>query len=154
MSISTTSQLRIQTFLVVFLETIVRKLFFWESDPVRIGKLIRWIHHTGAIVLGMLIFLNHTVYQSYFMFVGLYFFMFIVWAHHIITGGCIISKLEQRLIGDEVSFIDPILECLHIPITQESSSGLVLLTSSLIFMMLTLEFMSRTISGVQGFLKR
>lgn len=152
MSISST--LRIQTFLVVLLESIVRKLFFWETDPARIGKLIRWIHHTGAIILGMLIFLNHTIYQSYILFIGLYFFMFLIWAHHIITGGCIISKLEQRLIGDEASFIDPILEVFHIPITPESSSGLVLLTSSLIFMMLTLELMSRTISGVQGIMYR
>jgi hypothetical protein len=151
---SQSSTLRIQTFLVVLLESIVRKLFFWETDSARIGKLIRWIHHTGAIVLGMLIFLNHTLYQSYILFLGLYFFMFIVWAHHIITGGCIISKLEQRLIGDEASFIDPILEVFHIPITPESSSGLVLLSSSLIFMMLTLELMSRTISGVQGMFHR
>jgi hypothetical protein len=151
---SQSSTLRIQTFLVVLLESIVRKLFFWETDSARIGKLIRWIHHTGAIVLGMLIFLNHTVYQSYMLFLGLYLFMFIVWAHHIITGGCIISKLEQRLIGDESSFIDPILEAFHIPITPESSSGLVLLSSSLIFMMLTLELMSRTISGVQGLFKK
>jgi hypothetical protein len=151
---SQSSTLRIQTFLVVLLESIVRKLFFWETDSARIGKLIRWIHHTGAIILGMLIFLNHTLYQSYILFLGLYFFMFIVWAHHIITGGCIISKLEQRLIGDEASFIDPILEVFHIPITPESSSGLVLLSSSLIFMMLTLELMSRTISGVQGMFHR
>ena len=151
---SQSSTLRIQTFLVVLLESIVKKLFFWESDSARIGKLIRWIHHTGAIILAMLIFLNHTIYQSYVLFVGLYFFMFLVWAHHIITGGCIISKLEQKLIGDEASFVDPILEVFHIPITPESSSGLVLLTSSLIFMMLTLEMMSRTISGVQGMFRK
>jgi hypothetical protein len=151
---SQSSTLRIQTFLVVLLESIVKKLFFWETDSARIGKLIRWIHHTGAIIFGMLIFLNHTIYQSYILFIGLYFFMFLIWAHHIITGGCIISKLEQRLIGDESSFTDPILEFFHVPITPESSSGLVLMTSSLIFMMLTLELMSRTISGVQGMFHR
>jgi hypothetical protein len=154
MSISHSSQLRIQTFLVTLLETLILKLFYWETEPARIGKLIRWVHHAGAIILAMLIFLNHTLYQSYFLFVCLYFFMFLIWAHHILTGGCIISKLEQRLIGDHVSFTDPFLEFLHIPITEESSSGLVLLMSSIIFMMLSLEFMSRTISGVQGLLHR
>lgn len=151
---SQSSTLRIQTFLVVFLETLVRKLFFWETDAARIGKFIRWIHHTGAIIFGMLIFLNHTIYQSYILFIALYIFMFLIWAHHILTGGCIISKLEQKLIGDDSSFTDPILDFFHIPVTNDSSSGLVLLISSLIFMMLTLELMSRTISGVQGLLRK
>lgn len=151
---SHSSTLQIQAFLLVFLETIVKKLFFWETDPVRIGKLIRWIHHTVSIILGMLIFLNHTIYQSYMLFICLYFFVFFIWAQHIITGGCIISKLEQRLISDESSFIDPILEAFHIPVSSESTSGLVVLSSSIIFMMLTLELMSRTISGVQGMFHR
>jgi len=79
--------------------------------------------------------------------------MVIVWIHHILTGGCIVSKLEQRLIGDKTSFVDPILEAFHMPITPETTSGVVIMGSTLVMVMMTLEISARTIMTLRSYLR-
>jgi hypothetical protein len=135
------------------IEKYIREFFFWESDPVRIGKMIRFLHHMTMYSLITLYVVLHTILPSYFLFCILYAWMLFIWVHHICTGGCIVSKVEQRLIGDSVSFIDPILLGFHIPVTPETTSAVVILTSSIIIFMSTMELISRTVLTLPPYLR-
>lgn len=142
-----------QEYLLIILEPFFKKLFFWETDPVRIGKLIRVVHTISMYLLFFSIITVHTIFPSYFLLLIIYLLWFCVWAHHILTGGCIISKLEQRLIGDKTSFLDPILEVFNIPITPQTTTGTVVLGSSLILFMMTLELSARTVLTLNSYLR-
>jgi len=140
-----------QEYLLNILEPFFKNLFFWETDPVRIGKLIRFIHHFIVYVIGILIILSHTLIPSYFLLCLVYIMCILVWIQHITTGGCISSKLEQKLIGDNSSFIDPILEIFNIPITPQTTSGIVVMGSTLLIFMLSLELCARTVLNIKSY---
>ena len=153
MSISLIDTSWYQEYLLNIIEPLFKKLFFWETDPIRIGKLIRLLHTNSMYILFFSIIAVHTIIPSYFLLLIIYIIYFFVWVHHILTGGCIISKLEQRLIGDSDSFIDPILEVFNIPITPQTTSGAVIMGSSIILFMMTLEISARTIMTLNSYLR-
>jgi hypothetical protein len=142
-----------QDYLLDILEPFCKKLFFWESDPVRIGKLIRFTHHSIVYTIGISIIVVHTIMPSYFLLCILYLACLLIWIQHITTGGCISSKLEQRLIGDKNSFIDPILEVFNIPITPQTTSGIVVMGSTLVIFMMSLELCARTVLTLNSYLR-
>lgn len=142
-----------QEYLLNILEPFFKKIIFWETDPVRIGKLIRVLHTNSMYLLFFSIIAVHTVIPSYFLLLILYLIWFCVWAHHVLTGGCIISKLEQKLIGDNNSFIDPLLDVFNIPITPQTTTGAVIMGSTLILFMMTLELSARTVMTLNSYLR-
>lgn len=123
-------------------EWIAHKIFFWEHDLVRKGKLLRAVHHFFSHVLVVLIVVSHTLYPSFLLQSILLFLCTLVWISHILTNGCTISKVEQKWIGDSTSFVDPFLELFHIEPTQQLSIAFLVWTSSLVVLMLSLEWVS------------
>jgi len=141
----------IQDYLLDILEPLSKKVFFWENEPVRIGKLIRFTHHSIVYFIGVLIIVSHTIYPSYFLLCFVYILCLLIWIQHITTGGCLSSKLEQKLIGDSSSFVDPILEVFNIPITPQSTSGIVVMGSTLVIFMMSLELCARTVLNIKSY---
>ena len=131
-------------------ENIFRKVLFWENDDKRIGIFIRFLHHSIIYICFIWYIIIHTFMPSYLLFLLFYCIAGLIWLQHIIVGGCIFSKIESRLIGDKKSFVDPILDTFHIPITPESTSGIVRLGSTLGIFMLSCELMARTINGIRA----
>jgi hypothetical protein len=132
------------------LEAVLRKLFFWESDDKRIGGCVRFLHHSLIYIGFIWYILIHTIMPSYVLFILFYCFVGIVWLQHCICRGCLFSRVECRLIGDSKSFVDPILETFHIPITPESTAGIVVLGSTMAMFMLTFELVGRTIINIRS----
>ena len=131
------------------LEYILRKAIFWEKDDKQMGRIIRFIHYGFMYFMTFLYILNHTFLPSYLIFVLYYCTFLLMFIHHIICGGCIWTVIENRLIGDQQCFIDPLLEIFHIPTTSEVSSGVFILLSCLFMGFLTLELILRTTLSVQ-----
>ena len=129
-------------------EWIVHRVFFWESDNVKKGRIVRAIHHAGTIALGTLILVSHTLYPAFWLQTILLGFCLLVWIQHILTNGCVISKVEQKLIGDETSFLDPFLDLFHIEATEQSKRGILILGSTLSVALLSLEWIGRVIHKV------
>lgn len=132
-------------------ETVLRWIFFWETDPVRLGTLIRFLHHSFVYCMILLYIFIHSLYPSYPLLVLFTFLMGLVWAQHILTGGCILSKLEQRYLSDTKSFVDPILAILQMPVTRESAIGLTTYTSTLVLAMSSMEVLARTCMYIRTF---
>ena len=134
-------------------EQFFRFIFFWEKDDTRIGHLIRWIHHAVMYCILVMIIVTHTLLpESFVLLLSVYICVVLIWIQHIVTGGCLVSKVEQKLLKDTNSFVDPFLELFHIPITPESTVGVTIMGSTLVVVMLELEVFARGSIAVHEFI--
>jgi hypothetical protein len=126
-----------------WMEWAVHKVLFWEEDPVRKGKILRYIHDFMSNALIILIVISHTLYPAFWLQTVILCICILVWLQHVACNGCIVSKVEQKLIGDTRSFATPILEVYHIEPTKELTSALIILGSSVSVFFLSLERFAR-----------
>ena len=132
-------------------EWIIHRVFFWESDDAKKGRIVRAIHHAGVFALWTMIIVSHTVYPAFWLQSIILGFYLMVWTQHVLTNGCVISKVEQKLIGDETSFLDPFLDLFHIEATEQSKRGILMLGSTIVASLLSLEWISRVFHKVIPF---
>lgn len=130
---------------VEWTEWLVDTIMFWESDKKRKGRILRAIHHFFSYALIILIIISHTLYPAFWLQTILLFSCGMVWIQHVVTNGCVISKVEQKWLEDETSFIDPFLELVHVEVSNSSKPGILILASSLAVFMLSLEWTGRMI---------
>ncbi len=133
-------------------ERLVRILFFWETNDKKLGILVRFLHHSLIYTTLIWYIVIHTFIPSFILFIGFYLFCFIVWLHQIISWGCTLNRLEQKLIGDTATFVGPILEIFHIPVTPESTDGVVVMGSTVCLFFLTFELVSRSIVNIRSWI--
>jgi hypothetical protein len=127
------------------LETGIRWLFFWESDDVKIGRLLRTFHHYFIISLIACYFLIHVLAPSYWYLLGIWCCFTLIWISHIINGGCVLTRIEQKLTGEKATIIDPLLELFQIPVSKETTLGITIMTSTVCFLFITSELVTRTL---------
>lgn len=128
---------------IEWVEWAVHSLLFWEEDPKRKGKILRSFHHFFMHALLVMIIISHTLYPTFFLQTIILGICICIWIQHILTNGCVVSKVEQKLLQDSENFVDPILEIFHIIPTREISIAIVILGSTLTTLLLTLEWISR-----------
>jgi len=145
--------LNMQHYAVDWTEWIVHRMFFWESDDAKKGRIVRALHHAGVYALVTLIIVSHTIYPAFWLQTCLLFFCILVWIQHMVTHGCVISKVEQKLLKDESSFLDPFLELYQIEATENSKQGILMLGSSLLVFMLSLEWIARAFHKLIPFVR-
>ena len=127
-------------------ESFFRKLFFWEKDDRKIGGILRFFHYCASYFLILIYIINHTVYPSYWLLLAFYCMYCLIFIHHLICGGCIITKVEHRLLQDEQCFIDPLLQIFHVPTAPEVSNPVFIMLSCFLMGIFTIEFIGRTIA--------
>ena len=132
-----------ESFATEWSEWAVHKVLFWEDDPVRKGKLVRYIHDFLSNTMIVLIVISHTLYPAFWLQTIVLFICVIVWLQHLVCNGCVISKVEQKLIGDTRSFAAPFLEVFHIEPTKELGSAMIIMGSTLVVFFLGLEWIAR-----------
>jgi hypothetical protein len=132
-----------ESFATEWSEWVVHKVLFWEEDPVRKGKLVRYIHDFLSNTMIVLIVISHTLYPAFWLQSIVLFICVIVWLQHLVCNGCVISKVEQKLIGDTRSFAAPFLEVFHIEPTKELGSAMIIMGSTLVVFFLGLEWIAR-----------
>jgi hypothetical protein len=128
---------------VEWTEWLVHQVFFWETDNEKKGRFVRAIHHFASYSLLTMIVVAHTLYPAFWLQTSLLFLCGLVWIHHMLTHGCVISKVEQKLIGDDGSFLDPFLEMFGIEVSERSKQGILMLGSTLGMFLLVLEWIGR-----------
>ena len=133
-----------------FLEMVLRWIFFWETDDKRLGHLIYFLHQSSVMFTVVCYMVIHTLYPSYIILGILWIITCFVWLLHIFTGGCVLTRIEQKLTGEKNTIIDPLLEIFHIPNTKETSMGITVLLSTVFMAALSFEFLARTIINVKS----
>jgi hypothetical protein len=134
-------------------EWLVHRIFFWETDDAKKGRIVRTLHHAVMFALGTMIIVSHTVYPAFWLQSAVLGFCFLIWFQHVLTNGCVLSKVEQKLIGDETSFVDPFLDLFHVEANEASKRGIVILGSTLVVSLLSLEWVSRVFHKLIPFLQ-
>lgn len=132
-----------QTAAADWMEWAVHRVFFWESDNAKKGRILRALHHATMYLVVSLILISHTIYPAFWLQTISLVCCGLIWIQHITTHGCVSSKVEQRLIGDTTSFVDPFLEIVGIEGTETTKQGIVILGSTTVTGMLALEWLSR-----------
>lgn len=132
-----------ESFAIEWTEWAVHKVLFWEEDPVRKGKLVRYIHDFLSNTMIILIVISHTLYPAFWLQTIVLCICVVVWLQHLVCNGCVISKVEQKLIGDTRSFAAPFLEVFHIEPTKELGSAMIIMGSTLVVFFLGLEWIAR-----------
>jgi len=132
-----------EAFATEWAEWAVHKIMFWEEDPIRKGKILRYIHNFLSNTLIVLIIVSHTLYPAFWLQTLILFACLLVWLQHIACNGCVVSKVEQKLIGDYESFVTPILEAFHQKPTPELATVFVIVGSTLVVFLLGLEWLAR-----------
>lgn len=133
-------------------ERFIRFLFFWETNDKKLGILVRFLHHSLIYMSLIWYIVIHTFLPSFILFIGFYGFCFVVWLHQVISWGCTLNRLEQKLIGDTTTFVGPILEIFHVPVTPESTDGVVVMGATVCMFFLTFELLSRSIVNIRSWI--
>lgn len=124
-------------------EWTVHKLIFWEKDDVQKGKIVRVIHYFLGYALIFLVGFSHLIYPAFWLQTVTLMLVTSVWLQHITCNGCVSSKVEQKLIGDNTSFIDPIIELFHLEPTKELTVFVLIVVSTMATNILWLEWIAR-----------
>jgi hypothetical protein len=135
-----------------YLEKILRTVFFWEKDNRRLGLILRTLHNGLLISIVFLYIFAHTLFPSILLLIAIWFLSSFIFLFHLLTGGCLCTKLEFKLTGERTTIIDPILEIFHIPVTKETVKGFTILGSSVFFTFITLEILFHIIGKIQSLL--
>jgi hypothetical protein len=132
-------------------EIFFRWLFFWERDDKRLGTLIRALHQLVLMALIVFFCLIHTVIPNYIYLFLLWLTSFIIWALHMLTGSCVLTKIEHKLTGEKITVADPFLDLFHIPKTKETIMGITIMSSTVFFLFLSFELIARTVLNVRSY---
>ena len=124
-------------------EWTIHKFFFWEKDDVQKGRIVRVIHYFLGFALIFLVAFSHLIYPAFWLQTVTLMLMTSVWLQHITCNGCVSSKVEQKLIGDNASFIDPILQLFKLEPSQELTIFTLIVISTVATNILWLEWIGR-----------
>lgn len=128
-------------------EWAVHKVMFWEKDDTRKGRILRGIHYFSAVSLILLIILSHTLFRAFWLQTLVLIVIMYAWLHHMIVGDCVVSRVEQRLMKDELGFWNVWIEFFGITPTPDMGRIVMLSISTTAFACLSLEWIANVLWG-------
>lgn len=127
-------------------EWLVKRMF--GDDDEKTGRIVRAIHAGFTYVSLMLVAVSFTLYPAFWFQTLMLFICGSVWLQHILFHGCVFSKVEQRLLKDETSFLDPYLQLFDVEATERSKQGILMMLSTVGMSMFTLAWGGRLVHEV------
>ena len=140
---------------VEWTEQIIHAVLFWETDNKKKARIVRWIHHFVIYATVTLVIVSHTIYPAFWLQSVILLFCILVWLQHIFTGGCVVSKVEQKWLETRESFVDVIADVFRIKLAEDDDrTGFVTLGSTVVVLFLGLEWISRVCHMLLGLFAR
>lgn len=144
-----------QAIAIEWTEWLIHTVMFWETDDKKKARIVRGLHHFVVYAIVTLIIVSHTIYPAFWLQSVILFVCILIWIQHVLTGGCVISKIEQKWLGTRESFVDPIVDLFHIKLAEDDDrTGFVTLGSTVAVLFLSLEWISRVSHMLLGLLAR
>ena len=129
-------------------EWVIHRIFYWEEDNAKKGRLVRAIHTGTSYVILLMVVLSFTLLRAFWIQTILLGICGLIWLQHILVHGCVFSKVEQRLLEDETSFLDPFLELVGVEANERSKQGILMMLSTIGMAMFTLAWVGRVQSEI------
>ena len=129
-------------------EWVIHRIFYWEEDNAKKGRLVRAIHTGTSYVILLMVVLSFTLLRAFWLQTILLGICGLIWLQHILFHGCVFSKVEQRLLEDETSFLDPFLELVGVEANERSKQGILMMLSTIGMAMFTLAWVGRVQSEI------
>jgi hypothetical protein len=128
------------------LESFFRFVYKWITDKDEIlGEIVYILHVFGFWTLMVLVVLSHTIYPVFWFQAVIFSFISLVWFQHIVLRTCVLSSIEQRLLGPGChTMIDSLLDIFGVPLQTETRAGITLMLSTAGVMFLGLELTARS----------
>lgn len=140
---------------VEWTEQFVHTILFWETDNKKKARIVRWIHHFVIYSIVTLVFVSHTIYPAFWLQSTILVICILIWIQHVLTGGCVVSKVEQKWLGTRESFVDPIADFFRIKLAEDDDrTGFVTLASTAVVLFLGLEWISRVCHMILSLISR
>ena len=136
-----------------WVEWMLHKVMFWETDNGRKGRILRAIHHLMSYAMLTLIVVAHTLYPALWFQTLLVVAVGVVWIQHMVLRGCVFTRVEQRLLGDTDSFWDPYVEFMGIRPSQDVNTAVLITVSTVGFALMGLEWTANVLRLVSERLK-
>ncbi len=127
-------------------EWLVKRMF--GDDDEKTGTIVRAIHAAVTYMALLCVVLSFTLIPALWFQTILLGFCGLVWVQHMLFHGCVFSKVEQRLLKDETSFLDPYLRLFDIEATERSKQGILMMLSTVGVSMFTLAWGGRVLREV------
>ena len=127
-------------------EWLVKRIF--GDDDEKTGTIVRAIHTGFTYVSLMLVVVSFTLYPAFWFQTAMLTLCGLVWMQHMLFHGCVFSKVEQRLLKDESSFLDPYLRLFDVEATERSKQGILMMLSTVGMSMFTLAWGGRLMREV------
>lgn len=127
-------------------EWVVKRIL--GEDDAKTGRIVRALHAGVTYITLILVVLSFTLIPAFWFQTLLLIVCGLVWAQHILFHGCVFSKVEQRLLKDETSFLDPYLELFDVEATERSKQGILMMLSTIGMTMFTLAWGGRLLREV------
>ena len=125
---------------------LVKRIF--GDDDEKTGTIVRAIH-TGVTYMALVcVVLSFTLIPAFWFQTLMLGFCGLVWGQHILFHGCVFSKVEQRLLKDESSFLDPYLRLFDVEASERSKQGILMMLSTVGFGMFTLAWGGRVVREI------
>jgi amino acid transporter len=137
-----------------WVEWMLHKAMFWETDNGRKGRILRAVHHCMSYGILTLILVSHTIYPALWFQTMIMIAVGLTWIQHMILRGCVFTRVEQRLLGDQSNFWDPYIELMGIKPSTEVNTAVLITVSTVAFAFMGLEWIANMIRLTRDFLKR
>ena len=137
-----------------WVEWMLHKVMFWETDNGRKGRVLRAVHHLMSYAMLTLVIVAHTLYPALWFQTFLLVAMGVIWVQHMVLRGCVFTRDEQRLIGDSNAFWDPYVELMGIRPSQDVNTAVLITVSTVAISLMGLEWTSNIIRMFSEFIKR
>lgn len=108
-----------------------------------LGNYLRAFHLAAPVNMMLLaLFIPKNLFIILYILLCCAFFCFVIW------DGCFITRVEKILIGDNITFIDPCLEIINIPLTTKNRMNASVLTAFLYMITLSLIYIFRFVLNI------
>jgi len=137
---------------IITLITFVYSWFTHEGEVL--GYILGVFHITISITIGIFVILSHTIYPEFYLQLGVFVCLLIIWIQHLIFNICIVIVAEQGLTKNEspyTEFVKTFLDYFKIDINQFPIYFMI--TETIAVFLLGLEIISRCSFYLQRFLR-
>lgn len=131
--------------LIDTLETGFRIVLEWaHNNDQELGETIRTLHVVCMISLVVLYLVSRLIYPVLWFQCVYFGIVFVIWIQHIVFHSCLVTHVENKLIGtDSHAAVDRILRLLRIQPQPEIRWGFTLFASSGMTFVLFIELLSQ-----------